>query len=93
VQPADTAQVTIARGPVSCAQARGVARLYGSHGISSHSFPSRTLGYTTFPGGWQCGALNHGFAVCVRGGLGSLKKGLTFEATRNAREKLELALR
>jgi hypothetical protein len=29
VQPADTAQVTIARGQVSCAQARGVARLYG----------------------------------------------------------------
>jgi hypothetical protein len=35
--------------------------------------------------------LDHGFASCVRGNLGSLRNGLTFQATRNARESILLA--
>jgi hypothetical protein len=92
VQPRTSVRVTIIRGSLSCARARAVARLYGSRGISSHSFPARSLGYTVFPGGWVCGALSRGNAECVRGGLGSLKHGMTFEATRNAHEAFSLVL-
>lgn len=92
VQPGVRAEVTIARGPLSCVQARSLARLYGSRRGIRHSFPSRTLGYSTYPGGWQCGALDHGNTRCVRGRLGSLRHGFTPAATRNAREVVLLFL-
>lgn len=92
VQPGVRAEVTIARGRLSCAQARDIARLYGSRRGVRHSFPSRTLGYSTYPGGWQCGTLDHGDTRCVRGRLGSLRHGFTRAATRNAREVVLLFL-
>ena len=95
MSPAVSVKVKITRGSASCAAARSVARLYGTHGIATHSFRQRLAGYTTFPGGWVCGALNHGNgreggAECFRGGLGSLKEGLTQAATRNAHEVISL---
>jgi hypothetical protein len=95
-QPQDSAQVSVLKGSASCNEARSTARLYGvprgTHGVVLHDFPGRSLDYATYPGGWQCGVLERGYAACVRGNLGSLRKGFTYTATRNAREQLGLRL-
>jgi hypothetical protein len=54
--PVETVQVTIARGPLSCAQARTVAREWGSsRGVVHRVSAAYTLWYTTYPGGWETG--------------------------------------
>jgi hypothetical protein len=88
-----SARVTIAHGSSSCSEARGIVRLYGSsRGTAHYQNHGRALSYATYPGGWVCGALERGYAGCYRGGLGSLSKGLTFTAARNARDVVQLFL-
>jgi hypothetical protein len=62
--------VTIARGTVSCAQARGVARSYVSGHGTLHGSPSgpRADMYVTLPGGWRCSVVEQGGAACKGGG-------------------------
>jgi hypothetical protein len=87
------ARVTIVHGSSSCAEARGVVRLYGSsRGTEHYLNHGRGLSYATYPGGWVCGALERGYSRCFRGGLGSLGKGLTLTSVRNARAVVELFL-
>jgi hypothetical protein len=93
IQGGSGARVTIVRGSFSCAEARGIVRLYGStRGVGHYLNHGRALSYATYPGGWVCGALERGYARCFRGGLGSLSKGLTLTSVRNARDVVELFL-
>lgn len=64
------ARVTISRGPMSCAQARAVARSYISGRGTAHvgRGRSRSEEYVTFPGGWRCSGLEQGGASCIGGG-------------------------
>src|SRR4051794_12696436 len=66
LQGGASVRVTVDRGSVTCAQARGIIRLYGSSRGTNHG-PVRH-GYTTYPGGWRCYPLHHGTASCQRGG-------------------------
>lgn len=83
-------QVTVTRGSVSCANARTVAKEWETGTGVLHRVPAYTLWYDSLPGGWECSSLNMGHATCVRGGLGSLKNGFTYKATRNAHERIAL---
>jgi hypothetical protein len=82
--------VTVTRGSVSCAKARTVAKEWETSKGVTHRFPAYTLWYFAFPGGWDCSTLNMGHVGCARDGLGSLKNGFTYEATRNAHERIAL---
>ena len=84
--------VMVIRGSVSCGKARTVANEWESSKRVTHRFPAYTLWYFSFPGGWDCGTLDMGRVGCVRGGLGSLKNGFTYEATRHAHERIEMAI-
>ncbi|MCW3030807.1 MAG: hypothetical protein JWM66_940 [Solirubrobacterales bacterium] len=71
LQGRDAVRVTIYRGPVSCAGARGIVKLYGTPKVGTfHGNPNgpRSGWYTTFPGGWTCGPLEQGSATCWLGG-------------------------
>lgn len=92
LQGGSSVRVTIVRGPLSCPQARGIARLYGSNRGTPHEFPARSLGYATYPGGWRCGALEMGNAACFHGPFGSMKHGMTLASVRHAREEVLLSL-
>jgi hypothetical protein len=84
--------VTITRGSVSCAKARTVAKEWQSGKGVTHRVSAYTLWYTSLPGGWDCSTLNMGHVGCVRGGLGSLKNGFTYEATRHAHKAIEMVI-
>jgi len=87
------ARVTAVRGSLSCAEARGIVKLYGSsRGALHYLNHGRALSYASYAGGWVCGALERGYARCFRGGLGSLNMGLTLTAVRNAKDVVELFL-
>ena|ERR1700677_1640585 len=83
-------QVTVTRGSVSCGKARTVAKEWTTGKGVIHRVSAYTLWYDSLPGGWDCGTLNMGRVGCARGGLGSLKNGFTYEATRNAHERIAL---
>ena len=64
-----SATVTIVRGRLSCAQARGIVKLYGSKRGTPHGLNGPRSGMcTTYPGGWACGPLEQGGSACWRGG-------------------------
>lgn len=92
LQGGSSVSVKIARGTLSCAQARAIARLYGSDRGTPHEFPARTRDYSTYPGRWRCGALDMGNAACFRGLFGSMKHGMTLSSVRPAREEVLLFL-
>jgi hypothetical protein len=63
-------QVTILRGPVSCAQARAAAKAYlaGRGVFHGPAGGPRAAQYVTFSSGWRCSVVEQGGAACVRGG-------------------------
>ena len=63
-------RVTIARGPESCAQARGVAKSYIAGRGTFHGPPNgpRADQYVTIPGGWRCSVVEQGSVGCFKGG-------------------------
>ena len=87
-------RVTIVRGRLSCTQARGIVKLYGSKRGTSHDFSGhQPLDYATYPGGWRCSSLEQGNAACFRGPFGSMKHGMTAASVRHARDEVALLLR
>lgn len=62
--------VSIGRGRVSCAQARGVAKSYisGRGTLHGPSNGPRADMYVTIPGGWRCSVIEQGGAGCTSGG-------------------------
>lgn len=86
--------VSVTKGHVSCGKARLVARQWGAgKQLACHTnFPGRVLDYCEYFGGWLCGAMEQGNVGCVRGNIGSLDEGLTWQATRHAREAISIRL-
>jgi hypothetical protein len=70
-------RVTLARGPESCAQARGVAKSYISGRGTFHGPPNgpRAEQYVTIPGGWRCSVVEQGAVGCFKGGSTYLAAG------------------
>ena len=62
-----TVRVTVVRGRVSCAQARGLARSYICGHGTFHAGPSQAATYITIPGGWKCSTEGMAGAGCISG--------------------------
>jgi hypothetical protein len=66
-------RVSVAHGSVSCASARAIVKRYGTGTVhysckgTNGGPPPHACLYTTYPGGWRCGALEQGASACWRG--------------------------